>query len=279
VLNDASGASTPEAAGERSRSEPRGQSPLSNTPSAVLPKSAAPPGGARPKRPSAWGPIGVTLATTAFVTALSYGLPEQFQATGVGLAFLAATYVLVLRYDSDTVRHHGLALGGLFDSAPLSLGAVVRSAAGAVAWALAVAAVVLPPFWFGWLRFWQPDGGFSPASLRGVLDDAAGQLLVIALPEECFYRGYLQSALDDAWPARIRLLGAEVGPSLVVTSALFAAGHLATEFNVNRLAVFFPALLFGWLRARTRGVGAGIVLHALCNLFAAYLARSYGLTR
>jgi membrane protease YdiL (CAAX protease family) len=252
--------------------------PNRSSPSAVLPKSD-PPGSASSERPSAWLPIGVTLATTAFVTALSYGLPEQFQATGVGLAFLAVTYALVLRHDSETVRRYGLALGGLFDSAPLSLAELVGSAARAVAWALAAAAVVLPPFWFGWLRFWQPDGGFSPASLRGVFDDAAGQLLVIALPEECFYRGYLQSALDGAWPARIRLLGAEVGPSLLVTSALFAAGHLATELDVNRLAVFFPALLFGWLRARTGGVGAGIVLHALCNLFAAYLARSYGLAR
>jgi membrane protease YdiL (CAAX protease family) len=62
----------------------------------------------------------------------------------------------------------------------------------------------------------------------------------------------------------------------VVTSAVFALGHLATELNPNRLAVFFPALLFGWLRSRTRGVGASITLHALCNLFASYLARSYG---
>ncbi|HEV8550364.1 MAG TPA: CPBP family glutamic-type intramembrane protease, partial [Polyangiaceae bacterium] len=38
-----------------------------------------------------------------------------------------------------------------------------------------------------------------------------------------------------------------------------------------------PALLFGWLRARTRGIGASVALHALCNLFASYLARSYGL--
>lgn len=247
-----------------------------SSPSAVLPKRDEPAGSSRPR---AWVPIGVTIATTAFVTALSYGLPEQFQATGVGLAFLAATYVLVLRYDSETVRRHGLALGGLFDSAPLSIPRLLKSMAGALAWALGAALVVLPPFWFGWLHFWQPDAGFSPASFRGVLDDAAGQVLVIALPEECFYRGYLQSSLDDVWRARVRVLGAELGPSLVVTSALFAAGHLATEFNVNRLAVFFPALLFGWLRARTGGVGAGVALHALCNLFAAYLARSYGLAR
>jgi membrane protease YdiL (CAAX protease family) len=40
--------------------------------------------------------------------------------------------------------------------------------------------------------------------------------------------------------------------------------------------VFFPALLFGWLRARTGGIGAPVVFHALCNLFADYLAKSYG---
>jgi len=86
-----------------------------------------------------------------------------------------------------------------------------------------------------------------------------------------------QSALDEVWRPRLRVLGAELGPSLLVTSALFALGHLATELDANRLAVFFPALLFGWLRARTGGVGASIALHALCNLFASYLARSYGL--
>jgi membrane protease YdiL (CAAX protease family) len=43
------------------------------------------------------------------------------------------------------------------------------------------------------------------------------------------------------------------------------------------LSVFFPSLLFGWLRARTGGIGASVFFHALCNLFAAYLARSYGL--
>lgn len=221
-------------------------------------------------------PLAVALGVTAVVTALSYGLPDAYQATGVGLAFLLATYALVLRHDSTTIERHGLALGGLFDAAPLSGSRLVADAARALAWALGVALVVLPPFWLGWVAFWKPSGEFHAASLRVLADDALGQWLVIALPEEAFYRGYLQSALDDAWRARVRLLGAEVGPSLVVTSAIFAAGHLATELDANRLAVFFPALLFGWLRVRTGGVGASIALHALCNLFASYLARSYG---
>jgi membrane protease YdiL (CAAX protease family) len=224
-----------------------------------------------------WLPLGVALLTTAVVTACSYGLPDAYQATGVGLIFLGVTYALVLRHDNETVRRHGLGLGGLFDAGPLSATPLVRAAAGAVAWALACALVVLPPFWLGWVAFWKPESPFVAAGLKGVLQEVLGQWLVIALPEECFYRGYLQSELDAAWPGRVRLLGASVGLSLPVTSALFAVGHLATELDANRLAVFFPALLFGWLRARTGGVGASIALHALCNLFASYLARSYGL--
>jgi len=222
-------------------------------------------------------PLAVAVGVTAFVTALSYGLPEAYQATGVGLAFLLATYVLVLRHDGAAVQHHGLALGGLFDSEPLDAGRVLRAGARACAEALVVALVVFPPFWLGWVYFWKPASSFAAAGLSTLANDALGQLLVIALPEEAFYRGYLQTALDDVWRPRLRLLGAELGPSLLVTSALFALGHLATDLHVNRLAVFFPALLFGWLRARTRGVGASVALHALCNLFASYLARSYGL--
>ena len=61
--------------------------------------------------------------------------------------------------------------------------------------------------------------------------------------------------------------------------AIFAVGHLLTEPYPGRLAVFFPSLVFGFLRAREGGVGASIVFHALCNLFASYLGQSYGLTR
>jgi uncharacterized protein len=221
-------------------------------------------------------PIGVGLATTALVTVLSYTLPSAHQATGVGLAFLAVTYALVLRRDGAVIAHHGLSLGGLFEPSPLSFGRVVRECATALAWALGCAALIFPFFYLGWVAWWKPEGGFSPSGWRAVVSDAPGQLLVIALPEEAFYRGYLQTALDDALPKRIRLLGAEVGPSLVLTSALFALGHLATEFSASRLGVFFPALLFGWLRARTGGIGAGVAFHALANLFTAFLAQSHG---
>jgi len=40
--------------------------------------------------------------------------------------------------------------------------------------------------------------------------------------------------------------------------------------------VFFPSILFGWLRARTGGVGASIAFHALCNIYSATLLQIFG---
>jgi membrane protease YdiL (CAAX protease family) len=101
------------------------------------------------------------------------------------------------------------------------------------------------------------------------------ELFVTALPEEFFYRGWLQARLKRVWPGGPRLLGVVVGPALLVTSALFALGHLAI-FQVSRLAVFFPALLFGWLRERTGTVVGSTLLHAGCNILAKVVAASAG---
>ena len=238
----------------------------------MIAESSAPP------RPGWKRPLAIALGTTACVTALSYLLPESFAATGVGLAFLTITYVLSLRTDdTERIRRAGLSFGGLLEPAPIEPKRVLRETLRAVGWALGVSLLIFPPFWLGFVTWWNVRAPFSPAPPPSFGDEVLGQLLVFALPEEAFYRGYLQSTLDAAWRPRWKILGAEVGPALFVTSALFAAGHFLTEMHPNRLAVFFPSLLFGWLRARSGGVGAPIVLHALCNLFAAYLARSYGL--
>jgi membrane protease YdiL (CAAX protease family) len=230
-------------------------------------------------QPSWQRPVAITIATTVLVALLSR-LPDSISATAVGFGFLAATYWLVLRSDdSERIARYGLSFAGLFEPEPLSLSRILRDAAAATRWAFGAAVVFLPPFWFGFVWWWRIRVPFHGARVNALGNDFLGQLLVIALPEEAFYRGYLQSSLDEVWRPRWRVLGAEVGPGLLVASALFAAGHLSTEFNAGRLAVFFPALVFGWLRSRTRGVGAGIVFHALCNLFASYLGQSYGFAR
>lgn len=220
--------------------------------------------------------LGAGAIVTGVVTAASAFLPDRYVATVVGFLFLGATWALVWRGDDERVIRSGLALGGLVLPGSLDGRRVATSAGRSILWALLFCAVTFGPFFFGWRAFWHAKGTFSlHVDMLEVANDVFGQLVIIALPEEAFYRGYLQSRLDEAMPARFRFLGASVGPALVVSSIVFALGHFATIREPARLAVFFPSLAFGWLRARTGGIGAGVVFHAACNVFSELLGKGY----
>ena len=135
-------------------------------------------------------------------------------------------------------------------------------------WVSGAALLLFPPIAYFAPTVW----GIKGAAFHWVLPEGYpsaifAHLLVTALPEEVFYRGYLLGRLDDAFPQRIRLLGASVGPGLLIQAALFAAGHYLVDFNPGRLAVFFPALAFGWLKAERGTLGAPILFHAAGNIF------------
>ena len=136
---------------------------------------------------------------------------------------------------------------------------------------------MVPPFVIGFRIYRHTAGSFHFVAPASIADEVFGQALVIALPEEAFYRGYLMTALDDLWGTPWTIAKAKLGWGWIVSSAIFAVGHALTITNVERLAVFFPALLFGWLRARTRGVGAPAMFHVLCNVLASTLERGYGI--
>src|SRR5512138_449204 len=81
--------------------------------------------------------------------------------------------------------------------------------------------------------------GFSRGHLHAPPDLALlalSQLVVVAIPEELFFRGYLMERLERVWPPTRQLFGAKVGCALVVSSALFAVGHVAVIPNPQRLA-------------------------------------------
>ncbi len=103
------------------------------------------------------------------------------------------------------------------------------------------------------------------------------QLLLVAIPEEFFYRAYLQGALARAWPTGSRrILGVTTNPgAIAATSALFALGHFVVGFDPQRLAVFFPSLLFGWMKDATGSITAAALFHALCNIGVDLLTKAY----
>jgi membrane protease YdiL (CAAX protease family) len=93
------------------------------------------------------------------------------------------------------------------------------------------------------------------------------QFAYVAAPEELFFRGYVQGSLrlclKSLAPERSRLWDPL---ALTAAAVLFAAAHVAVFHSAVQAWVFFPALIFGWLRARTGGVWAPMLFHGCANI-------------
>ena len=123
------------------------------------------------------------------------------------------------------------------------------------------------------------------ASEPGLVEDSRGYLWLlayvlihlglVAYPEEFFFRGYLLPRLDQRLGTPRRLLGVSIGWGLVLSALAFALLHPILIPGPHRLLVFFPALLFGWLAARQRELGAAIFVHAFSNVLLAVVSRMY----
>jgi membrane protease YdiL (CAAX protease family) len=89
------------------------------------------------------------------------------------------------------------------------------------------------------------------------------QLFFVALPEEVFFRGYLQEKLGND------LKG------VVIVSVFFAMGHFFTlcvpsgflgGICAQSVLTFFPSLIMGYLYARTGTLWGSIIFHFLSNI-------------
>jgi len=222
---------------------------------------------------------GAFAAVTALVSLLyqlghgaGIGFVERNLAVIAAVLFLYLPAALLFRQGRD-LDEYGLRL------APLGRGLGL--------YALAVV-VVLPLFSLGYamyVRWLCPSvvsamGQLGKAYLRcppavtpglrlppELFMSVLSQLLVVALPEEFFFRGYLLGRLSEVM---------KTSSALLVSTALFALGHYLVTFSPAALAVFFPGLLFGFLRLWSGSVLAGTLFHATCNLLIDTLHRSFG---
>ncbi len=172
-----------------------------------------------------------------------------------------------------------------FHAAPVARGLVTAGAA---------IAVIFPIFVLGYLAFYEiachssllahlvprnlcsrytgfagihgPDLAWNPLAKDSFSEFCVVQLLVVALPEELFFRGFLLKLLEARFPPKRRILGGGVGLALVLSAAAFAIVHLPKEGDPRALAVFFPGLLFGWMRSATGSILASTVTHGASNI-------------
>jgi len=176
--------------------------------------------------------------------------------------------------DPDDARAPGPL--GLFDLAR-ALRDAAPSALRETSVAVGLALLIFPIFTVGFWLYHEPAAAFRWSLPSDFGEFALTQLVVVALPEEALFRGWMQTRLADRWPTKHRFLGVDVRV-LLVQSALFAVLHFVSPpFSPARLAVFFPGLVFGWLRAWRGGIGAAMLFHALCNVLAMFLEHGWSL--
>jgi membrane protease YdiL (CAAX protease family) len=83
------------------------------------------------------------------------------------------------------------------------------------------------------------------------------QLLGVALPEEFFFRGFLQDSTGRNYKA------------VAFVSLLFTIAHLPKALFFGdwiSLLTFFPSLVMGWLYMKTNNILPGTIFHLLANL-------------
>ncbi len=85
--------------------------------------------------------------------------------------------------------------------------------------------------------------------------------VAIALPEEFFFRGYIQRTLGGGWSA------------IITTSVLFALAHVLViclfsggSYCTQNILTFFPSLLMGYLYMRTGTIWSSVFFHFAANI-------------
>ena len=129
--------------------------------------------------------------------------------------------------------------------------------------------------WFSFVNICSDvDFGFRLTS--SIFTLIAFQVFFVAIPEEFFYRGYVQTRLNEVLPKKSTIMGVRCGMGLWLTAIFFAFGHSLVGILWWHFAIFFPGILFGLLREKTGGVLAPAFLHAACNVGVVVLDVTYG---
>ncbi|KAB2842961.1 CPBP family intramembrane metalloprotease [bacterium] len=144
-------------------------------------------------------------------------------------------------------------------------------------WFLLLSAIVFPVIEVGnrWFQAEFFHRHYVGGNYQGLAKAALFHFLLVAIPEEFFYRGYMQTQFNRIWGKPLRLFGAPVGWALLFTSFLFALSHSMIVLRWWHFSIFFPSLAFGWLKERTGAITAGALFHALSNVYSFWVALNY----
>ena len=103
------------------------------------------------------------------------------------------------------------------------------------------------------------------------------QFMYVAIAEEVFFRGYVQSnilKLTNPVKDCQRHLWKWLS-SIVLSAACFAVAHIIILGQIISVLTFLPGLICGWLFIRTRSLLAPILFHGLANTCYCVMAAAF----
>ncbi len=145
-------------------------------------------------------------------------------------------------------------------------------------WTLGTSFVVLGASAFLWHFGMKIFGYTFFHQSQPYLQIFATQLIMTALPEEAFFRGYLQPKLkefESTLTPKWHVLGVTWTPAILVTTLLFAISHSIIHPQIWHLLIVFPAFIFAGLREKTQSLWPSVFFHASCNVFSVWALSSY----
>lgn len=193
------------------------------------------------------------------------------------LLLLASAHALALAPEGPLLQGAQLAFGAMLVLWPLwpCVGGDLAPEERGVTWptpetwvpGLVLALALLPLFHLGVeVGLWPARGTDRSLELAALLPFAARHLLEVILPEEVFFRGYLQTELDDGRGPE--LMGIRWHRGIWLQALGFGLVHVVARGGAwVTMDRSLPGVAFGYLREKTGSLWAPALFHLACNLY------------
>lgn len=128
--------------------------------------------------------------------------------------------------------------------------------------------VFYPPLFFAYNLGFMHRALANPTSkeLLNAVTKGLIAIAVAAIPEEFFFRGYIQEHVFAGFDKKILKI---ISLKNLFTSLIFGIVHALAFLDITRAATFFPSLLFGLFTEKSRGrIFYSISYHVVSNILA-----------
>lgn len=135
-------------------------------------------------------------------------------------------------------------------------------------WISVITVLLYPLLFFGYWVWYKGNSFGIPGSNRifGAVSKGLTGVLIAAIPEEFFFRGYLQEHVFKKYDFKIIKI---LSMKNILTSVFFGAVHAIAFLDITKATTFFPSLLFGLMAEKSKGrIFYSVLFHVVANILA-----------